>query len=66
MTEEADRYRRQAEECRDEAAKAVSPIDQDRWLRLADEFTNLALAKAANEEAQRKTSNRRPQPRGKS
>jgi hypothetical protein len=52
MTEEADRYRRPAQECRDEAAKAISPIDKDSWLRLADEFTKLARA---DEEAQRKT-----------
>jgi hypothetical protein len=67
MTEETDKYRRLAQVCRDEAAKAISPIDKDRWLRLADEFRKLARAdeKAADEEAQRNSSSPRPQPGGK-
>jgi hypothetical protein len=38
------RYRRQAEECRAEAAKASSPLDAASWLRLADDFDKLADA----------------------
>jgi hypothetical protein len=39
---DADRYRNEAEACRRLAAKAVSPIEKDAWLRLADEWLKLA------------------------
>ncbi|MBR1124539.1 hypothetical protein JQ628_23650 [Bradyrhizobium lablabi] len=43
MTEtDENRYRREAEECRRLAAKAVSPIDRDRLHRMADEWLKLA------------------------
>jgi len=42
VAEEADRYRRQAQECRDQAANASGPIDKESWLWLADEFIKLA------------------------
>jgi hypothetical protein len=40
--DDADRFRRQAEICREESDKARSPIDAVNWLRLADEFEKLA------------------------
>jgi len=42
---DVQRYRRQAEECRAEAAKAGSPRDVVSWLRLADDFDKLADAR---------------------
>jgi hypothetical protein len=39
------RYRRQAEECRAEAAKADNPLEVASWLRLADDFDKLADAR---------------------
>ena len=38
----AARFRKQAEECREEAAKAVSPLDKEEWLRLAEEWLKMA------------------------
>jgi hypothetical protein len=35
-------FRKQAEECREEAAKAVSPIDKEAWHRLAEEWLKMA------------------------
>ena len=34
---EADRFRRQAEECRQQAERAKSPLDKEAWLRVAAE-----------------------------
>ena len=39
---DAARYRRQAEECRRLAAKAVNPIDKEAWQRRADDWLRLA------------------------
>jgi hypothetical protein len=36
------RFRKQAEECREQAAKAVSPLDKEAWLRVAEEWLKLA------------------------
>jgi hypothetical protein len=33
---------KQAEECREEAAKAVNPLDKEAWLRLAEEWLKMA------------------------
>jgi hypothetical protein len=32
---DADRFRKEAEECREQAAKAISQLDREAWLRLA-------------------------------
>ena len=40
--DDADRFRRQAEICREESNKACSPVDAASWLRLADDFEKLA------------------------
>jgi hypothetical protein len=39
---DADGFRKQAEECREQAAKAISPLDKEEWLRLAAEWIKLA------------------------
>jgi hypothetical protein len=44
---DADRLLSLAEECLKEAEKAISPLDKDAWLKLADEW--LQLARAAKE-----------------
>jgi len=44
MSDDAARFRKQAEECRDQAAKAISPIDKEAWLRVAEEWLKLALS----------------------
>jgi hypothetical protein len=36
--DDADRFRRRAEICREEANKARSPVEAVSWLRLADDF----------------------------
>jgi hypothetical protein len=39
MTEnDTERFRQQAEECRREADKAISPLDKEAWLRLAADW----------------------------
>ena len=40
--DDAARYRKIAEECREQAAKAMSPLDKQAWLRTADEWLELA------------------------
>jgi len=39
---DASRYLKQAEECRQLAAKAVNPIDREAWHRMADDWLKLA------------------------
>jgi hypothetical protein len=36
--DDADRFRRQAEICREESSKACSTVDAASWLQLADDF----------------------------
>jgi len=38
----AARFRKTAEECRAQAAKAVNPIDKEAWLPLAEEWLRMA------------------------
>ena len=33
--DDADRYRMMADECREQAERAHSPLDKERWLRLS-------------------------------
>jgi hypothetical protein len=42
MSDDAGRFRKQAEECRAQATKAVSPLDKESWLRAAEEWLKLA------------------------
>jgi hypothetical protein len=36
LIDDAARFRKQAEECREQAAKAVSSLDKEAWLRVAE------------------------------
>jgi hypothetical protein len=40
--DDAARFRKQAEECREQAAKALSPLDKEAWLRVAEDWLKLA------------------------
>ena len=40
--DDAVRFRKQAEECRQQAEKAVSPLDKESWLRAAGDWIKLA------------------------
>jgi hypothetical protein len=42
MIDDATRYRQQADECREQAEKAHSPLDKERWLRLAGNWITMA------------------------
>jgi hypothetical protein len=42
MSTEADRFRKEAEECRQLADKAINPLDKEEWLRLASDWSKLA------------------------
>ena len=45
MTEtDAERYRKQAEECRKLAERSANQFDHKSWLRLADDWIKLAEA----------------------
>jgi hypothetical protein len=37
-----ERYRKQAEDCRQMAAKVVSPLDKEAWLKSAVDWLRLA------------------------
>jgi hypothetical protein len=55
MTEsDADRFRKEANECRVLAASAVNPLDKKTWLRLAVEWLKLS------EEAEKRSRHRSP------
>ena len=42
MTEDdTEKFRQQAEECRREAQKAISPLDKEAWLKLAADWLRL-------------------------
>jgi hypothetical protein len=41
--EEAAWFCKQADECREQAAKAISPLDKEAWLRVAGEWIKLAI-----------------------
>lgn len=45
------KFRKQAAECRELAAKAQSSLDKEAWLRLAEDWLKLAVSK---EEGQRR------------
>jgi hypothetical protein len=42
--DDAARFRKQGEECREQAARAISPLDKEAWLRVAEEWLKLALS----------------------
>ena len=42
--DEAAKFRRQADESREQAAKAVNPLDKEAWLRTAEEWLKLAVS----------------------
>jgi hypothetical protein len=43
MTEiDVERFRREAEECRQQAERTLAPIDKEAWLRRAADWTKLA------------------------
>ena len=42
--DEAARLRKQADECREQAARAVSPLDKESWLPVAEEWIKLAMS----------------------
>jgi hypothetical protein len=44
MSDDAARFRQQASECREQAAKAVNPIDKEAWLRVAEDWLKLATS----------------------
>jgi hypothetical protein len=42
MSDDAARFRKQAEEARQYATRAHSPLDKEAWLRVAEEWLKLA------------------------
>jgi hypothetical protein len=43
-SEDATTFRRQAEEAREHAAKAISSLDKEAWLRVAEDWFKLAVS----------------------
>jgi hypothetical protein len=44
---DAEIFRREARDCRDQADKASDPADRERWLNLAEEWAKLAKNRRA-------------------
>jgi hypothetical protein len=44
MPDEVAGFRKQAEECREQAAKAANSSDKEAWLRAAEDWSKLAMA----------------------
>jgi hypothetical protein len=42
MSDDATRFRKQAEEARDYASRVHGPLDREAWLRVAEEWIKLA------------------------
>jgi hypothetical protein len=40
--DDADRFREMADECREQAARSLSPLDKERWLKLAGDWIKMA------------------------
>jgi hypothetical protein len=38
----ADEFRKNADECRQQAAKAFNPLDKERWLKIAEHWLLMA------------------------
>jgi hypothetical protein len=43
MSNDASRFRKQAEEAREHASKAFSQLDKEAWLRVAEDWLKLAV-----------------------
>lgn len=50
MWDRVDRFRREAQDCKDRAAGARDPIDGDAWLKLAEDWLVLARVSEAGEQ----------------
>jgi hypothetical protein len=44
MPDDADRFRKQAKEAQEQAAKSISPLDKEAWLRVAKDWLKLATS----------------------
>jgi hypothetical protein len=44
MANDANRFRKQAEECRRHAARVVGAVEKEQWHRLSEEWLKLAQA----------------------
>jgi hypothetical protein len=44
MSVDAIRFRKQADEAREQAGRALSPLDKEAWLRVAEEWLKLAVS----------------------
>jgi hypothetical protein len=42
--DDAAKFRKQADESGEQAAKAVNPLDMEAWLRIAEEWLKLAIS----------------------
>jgi hypothetical protein len=44
MSDDAVRFRIQVKECREQAVKAISPLDEEAWLRTAEKWLKLEVS----------------------
>jgi hypothetical protein len=42
--DDAAKFRKHAEDAREHAAKAMSPLDKEAWLRVAEDWVKLAVS----------------------
>jgi hypothetical protein len=50
MPDDVDKFRKQEDECREQAERAINPLDKERWLRLAGDWTKMAREAEAVQE----------------
>jgi hypothetical protein len=48
----AEKFRREAAECRHKAEEAICPVDRQAWLKLAKGWSRLARGEDLNQECQ--------------
>jgi hypothetical protein len=44
MSDDAIMFRKRAEDAREQAAKAISPLDKAAWFRVAEDWLKLAVS----------------------
>ena len=49
--DDAAKFRKQADESSEQAAKAVNPLEKEAWLRIAEEWLKLAISAEGRRQA---------------
>jgi hypothetical protein len=49
----ADKFRRNADDCREQAERCHNPLDKERWLKIAENWLKMALEAEADPRSSR-------------